>query len=96
MEKILASIQSQINTAGSGTGAKTDVNNIVATALNVVFGVIGIVAVVMIILGGISYATSKGDPGKIQKGKNTILYGIIGLVVALMAFAIVNFVLKSL
>lgn len=95
MERILASIEDQISTAGSGTGAKTDVNGFVAIALNVVFGFIGVIAVVMIVLGGISYATSQGDPGKIQKGKNTILYGIIGLVVVLMAFAIVNFVLKS-
>jgi hypothetical protein len=56
----------------------------------------GIIAVVMIILGGISYATSQGDPGKIKKGKETILYGIIGLVVSLLAFAIVNFVLGAL
>ena len=50
----------------------------------------------MIILGGISYATSQGDPGKVKKGKDTILYGIIGLVVALLAYAIVNFVLGAL
>jgi len=64
--------------------------------LGAVFGIIGVVAVVMIILGGISYATSQGDPGKVKKGKDTILYGVIGLIVALLAFAIVNFVLGAL
>ena len=44
---------------------------------------------------GISFATSQGDSGKVAKARNTILYGVVGLVVALLAFAIVNFVLSS-
>ena len=64
-------------------------------ALNWVFGIIGIVAVIMIILGGFTMMTSSGDPGKVKKGKDTILYGVIGLVVALLAVVIVNFVLNS-
>ena len=67
------------------------VNNII----NVVIGVIGFVAVAFIIFGGIQYTTSAGDPGKVKKAKDTILYGIIGLVVAMLAYAIVNFVLSS-
>ena len=73
-----------------------DLNNIVNTIINTVIFVIGMVAVVMIILGGISYATSQGDASKVKKGKDTILYGIIGLVIAILAFAIVNFVLGAL
>ncbi|MDO4219770.1 MAG: hypothetical protein Q4D22_00865 [Candidatus Saccharibacteria bacterium] len=96
MKTLIASIESQISQAGAGTGAQTDASSTVTTALNVVFGIIGVVGVVMIVLGGVSYITSQGDPGKIQKGKNTILYGVIGIVVALLAFAIVNFVIKAL
>ena len=73
-----------------------DINDIVSKIINAIIFVIGIVAVVMIVLGGISYATSQGDPSKVKKGKDTILYGIIGLIVALLAFAIVNFVLGAL
>ena len=73
-----------------------DLNSIITLIINAIIFIIGIVAVVMIILGGISYATSQGDPGKVKKGKDTILYGIIGLIVALLAFAIVNFVLGAL
>jgi hypothetical protein len=65
------------------------------TIINVVLGVLGIVAVVIIVLGGVQYTTSAGDPGKVKKAKDTILYGIIGLIIALLAFAIVNFVLSS-
>ena len=50
----------------------------------------------MIIIGGIHYATSQGDAAKVKKGKDTILYGIIGLVIAILAYAIVNFVLEAL
>lgn len=77
-------------------GNDDDLSTIISKILNAVFVLMGIIAVVMIILGGISYATSQGDPGKIKKGKETILYGIIGLVVSLLAFAIVNFVLGAL
>ncbi len=63
--------------------------------INFALSVLGIVAVIVIIVGGVTYTTSLGDPGKITKAKNTILYGIIGLVVALLAFAVVNFVLDG-
>ena len=48
-----------------------------------------------IILGGVTYVTSNGDAAKLAKAKNTIIYSVIGLVIALLAFAIVNFVLGS-
>ena len=77
-------------------GANTDLMGQIQLILNAVYVVVGIVAVVMIILGGISYATSQGDAAKVKKGKDTILYGIIGLVVVLLAFAITSFVLTQL
>lgn len=63
--------------------------------INVIIGVIGVVAVVVIILGGVYYVISQGEAAKITRAKNTILYGIVGLVVSLLAFAIVNFVMTS-
>ena len=78
------------------TCSGNDLNEIIQMIVNAIIFIIGIVAVVMIILGGISYATSQGDPSKVKKGKDTILYGIIGLIVALLAYAIVNFVLGAL
>lgn len=84
--------------AGCNIAAENSANNLFETVnaiINVVLGVIGIVAVVVIIVGGISYLTSQGDAGKIAKAKNTILYGVIGMMIALLAFAIVNFILAS-
>ncbi len=63
--------------------------------INVVVGVLGVVAVAVIIVGAVYYVTSQGEAAKIARAKNTILYGIIGLIVAGLAFAIVNFVLTS-
>lgn len=81
--------------AGSGSGQGTDLMDTLQQIINVALGLIGFVAVVMIILGGFQYITSSGDAAKVTKAKNTILYGIVGLVIALLAFAIVNFVLTN-
>lgn len=73
-------------------------NNLMSTLntiINVVIGIIGFVAVMVIILGGVQYTTSAGDSGKVKKAKDTIMYGIIGLIVALMAYSIVNFILSN-
>ena len=80
----------------AATGDTRDLMSILNLIINVALGVIGFVAVVMIIMGGIQYTTSSGDAAKVTKAKNTILYGIIGLVIALLAFAIVNFVLTQI
>lgn len=66
--------------------------NIIAIVINTMLFIIGLLAVVMIIVGGIFYTTSGGDSGKVSKAKNTITYAIVGLLVAFFAFAIVNWV----
>lgn len=60
---------------------------------NVAYGIGGLIAVVMIIVGAIQYITSSGDAGKATKAKNTITYSIIGLVVIILATVITNFVI---
>lgn len=80
---------------GGVTGQQSDLMKVLNVVINVVLGIIGFVAVAMIIMGGISFTTSQGDAAKTTKARNTILYGVIGLVVALLAFAIVNFVLSN-
>jgi len=68
----------------------------ITVIIDVVLGVLGFVAVIVIIFGGVTFMTSTGDPGKVKKGKDTILYGVIGLVIALLAYGIVNFILSSM
>lgn len=63
---------------------------------NILIFLVGAIAVLMIIIGGLRYVLSAGDQSATTSAKNTILYAIIGLVVAIMAYAIVNFVLDAL
>ena len=63
---------------------------------NTILYIVGIIAVVMLIIGGIKYVISGGDAKKVTDAKNTVLYAIIGLVIAFLAFAIVNFVISAL
>ncbi len=69
--------------------------SMVKTVINTLLYVLGVIAVIMIIIGGIRYTTSNGDSGSLKTAKDTILYSVVGLVVAIMAFAIVNFVISS-
>lgn len=63
---------------------------------NTILYIVGVVAVIMLIIGGIRYVISGGDAKKVTDAKNTVLYAIIGLVIAVFAYAIVNFVITSL
>jgi hypothetical protein len=69
---------------------------IFTTVVNVLLFIIGAIAVIMLIWGGIRYTTSGGTSANVTAAKNTIMYAIIGLVVAFLAFAIVNWVLTAL
>ena len=66
------------------------------TILTAIIGVLGFVCVVVMIIGGVNYMTSAGDSGKVKKAKDTILYGLIGLIVCALAFALVNFVIGTI
>ena len=75
------------------------INNLaknITTILNNIITVLGLVAVIVIIIGGVNYMSSTGDPAKVKKAKDTILYGIIGLIICVLAFAIVNFVISNI
>lgn len=88
--------QDGLNSISEVAGGDTDLWTMLTNILNGVFLVIGVIAVVVVIIGGVNYTMSQGDPSKVKKAKDTILYGIIGLVVSLLAFAIVNFVLNNI
>ena len=75
---------------------ENDLIGSVTGIINAVIAVLGIVAVIVIIIGGVTYMTSSGDAGKVKKAKDTILYGVIGLVIVALSFAIVNFVIGNI
>ena len=69
--------------------------NIAACNIDPAHNVLGVVAVAVVIYGGFLFLTAQGDPGKIKKGKDSITWGIIGLVIALLSWSIINFVLST-
>lgn len=86
--------------AGGGTadctpGGGPDVSDAIHAAIDLLSIVVGVIAVIMIIVGGLKYIMSSGDSNNINSAKNTILYAIIGLVVVAFAQIIVKFVLNK-
>lgn len=69
---------------------------ILKDVISILLYIAGTIAVIMIIIGAIRYITSDGDAGKASQAKNTIIYDVVGLVVAVMSFGIVTFVLGRL
>ena len=85
--------------AARGTGVPGQLfgdTGIITTITNTLLFIVGALAVIMIIFGGIRYATSAGNASSVTAAKNTILYAIVGLIIAFLAFALVNWVLGSL
>jgi len=64
----------------------------ISNGLRIVFGVAGAIALLMITVGGFKYVLSRGNPQETAKAKDTILYALLGLVLVMLAFAIVSFV----
>jgi hypothetical protein len=64
--------------------------------INLVFAIIGGVALIVLILAGIKFMTSQGNPDGVSKARTTILYAAIGLVISISALTIVNFVVGKL
>jgi hypothetical protein len=82
------------NCAG-GTDATQKLNNLIRTIINLLSIVVGVVAVIMIIIGGLRYITSGGSDTGVTSAKNTILYAVIGLIIVALAQLLVRFVLRQ-
>ena len=65
------------------------------TITNVLLYVLGAISVIMIIIGGLRYVVSGGNSTNVTAAKNTILYAIVGVIIAILSYAIINFVLGS-
>lgn len=71
------------------------VNSTIKLVVSILSFIVGVAAVIMIIIGGFKYITSSGDSNNIASAKNTILYAIIGLVVAVLAQVLVRFIINQ-
>lgn len=82
-----------------GTGVPTNLvdgdGSIVSRVINIFLYIVGVVSVIMLIYGGFRYVISGGQKEAITSAKNTILYAIVGLLIAIFAYAIIRFVLGA-
>lgn len=82
---------------GEYTGlGRDDVRYTVARIINVALGLLGIVAVVLIVYAGFTWMTAGGNEEKIKSAQKTLMAAVIGLVIILSAYAITDFVVKEL
>jgi hypothetical protein len=89
-------IKGGISCAGGGLPANlTGGGSILMNVVNILIGAVGIISVIMVIIGAIQLTVSSGNSDSVRKAKDTILFAVIGVVIALLAFAIVNFVLSK-
>ena len=71
-------------------------SGLIKTVVNILLWAVGILSVIMIIFSGFRYITSSGDASKTKSAQSTLIYSVVGLIVAIMAWAIVNMVIKRL
>lgn len=82
---------------GSSTGlGQQDLRTTIANIIKVALGLVGIIALVIVIAGGFIWMTSFGSEEKVEKAKEMILMGIVGLAIVLTAYAITTFVINQL
>ena len=96
---VSAQVSEGINTATTSEmkGKSIDgKDGLIKTVVNVLLWAVGILSVIMIIFSGFRYITSAGDASKTKSAQSTLTYSVVGLIVAIMAYAIVNMVINRL
>lgn len=86
----------QQGTEDLNAGSSLTISKIIGTVISTLAWIIGTVSVIMVIFGGFRYVTSGGDSNAISSARSTILYALIGLVIALLAQVLIHFVLFKL
>ena len=87
-----AQVSSGINAATTSEMQGKSVNSTVGSIVNILLWVVGILSVTMIVWSGFKYITSAGDTSKLASAKSTLIYAVVGLIIAILAYAIVTFV----
>lgn len=98
-DSALAASGASKNEVCSGIGGCNDstnnITNTIRNVVNVFSAIVGVVAVIVVLIAGFQYVTAAGDSSKVATAKSTLIYAIVGLIVAALSQAIVQFVLKK-
>lgn len=87
----LTNVQSGVTTTETAAGGLT-MQQVINTVIGTMLFIVGLLAVIMLIYGGIRYVTSHGDKAQVTAAKETIMYAVVGLVVAIAAFAVIHWI----
>jgi len=82
--------------AAGTTGALADIPNVIGNATNILIGIIGTFTILMLVYASFMYLTGRGEPEKIEKAHNAFRYSVYGLAIGVLAYAIVNTIIKFL
>lgn len=93
---VIAQVKLDISPLPFSDGKKDYASDAWANGLTIVFGIFGVVAILMLVINGFLYITSSGDPQRMAQARMGILYSIIGLIVVIFAVAIVTLVVKGI
>ena len=85
---------SSVNNVGGSEAS--GLPEVVVSTINIMLYVAGVIAVIIIVIGALRFVTSEGDAAAANKAKNSIAYALVGLVLAALAYAIVNFILSGI
>jgi hypothetical protein len=77
-----------------GTGG-VDISKTLKGVLNLLTVIAGIIAVIMVVISGMKYTTSGGDPQAVSSAKRTLIYALVGVVVVAMSQFMVHFILAK-
>ena len=88
---VSAQISSGLNMASTDELKKQSVDSLAPSVVNILLWAVGLISVVMIIFGGFRYIISNGDSAKVTAAKNTVMYAVVGLVIAIFSYAIIQF-----
>ncbi len=94
-DAVCGGFQEALGDGCGGTGEGQEIKSTIEDAINILSSVVGVVAVIMIIVGGIKYITASGDPGSIKSARNTVIYAIVGLLIVAVSQTIVKYVVAN-
>jgi hypothetical protein len=80
---------------GCDPNSASELHKVIVFALDLLSIIVGLVAVIMVIVGGFKFVTSGGDSAQVSGARNTILFAVVGIVVVVLAQVIVRFVLEN-
>lgn len=95
-DQACAGLQLDENGSCTEESGGSGISRVLKTVIGILSLVVGVISVIMIIIGGIKYATSQGDSAGVSSAKNTIIYAVVGLVIAAISQFIVRFVMVRL